>query len=455
MKRRGWISCAAAAVITAAALTGCGSPQFISGVDTLLRPPRLTDDQNDIYNALTSSLSGKEMHLVYPQKGDYLSAFIRYDLDCDGSEEALVFYQLSASLAASPVSMAMLDFRDGRWAVVSDVQLDGSGVEDVSFLSVENEPLAAVGLSYGGDSGSSFLQLFSCEGDTLTRLFSRSYQAKAIGDMTGDGNSDLLLIYSQEDSEGVQSVNAGLFVYQKSQEEPFTLSGSCTVNPEITRYQQIAQSPFIGKSDVYKTRLYLDGYRGNVMITEELLLTTENDTTQVQNITWNELDGGVDYPERMSLVSMDIDGDGRMEIPGQVPLPGYTAESSEILYQTTWYRHIGSRYLPIYTGYVGAQLGYMFRFPDKWEGKITAYRGSSNQEVTFSVYQEGVPLEDTAVLSIRAVSAASWRSGKNISDYEYLMSRGQVVFLVRILDRESKYALTMDDIRENFIDLDG
>ena len=53
-------------LLTAVLLSGCQSP-LPGGVDTLLRPPRLTNDQNGLYNALTSYLSGREMHLVYPQ----------------------------------------------------------------------------------------------------------------------------------------------------------------------------------------------------------------------------------------------------------------------------------------------------------------------------------------------------------------------------------------------------
>ena len=438
--------------LTALFLSGCQSSRLISGVDTLLRPPRLTDDQNGIYNALTSYLSEKELHLVYPQKGDDLSAFIRYDLDGDGGDEAIVFYQLSASSAASPVNMAFLDMRHGQWMVTSEFKLDGSGIEDVSFPEENGRTLAAIGLSYAGELGSSLLQVFSAEGGNLELLFSRSYQAKYVGDLTGNEDSELMLIYPQENSEGVQSMNAGLFSFDG---EVFSLTAECAVNPDITRYQQVTSAPGASSGEASCSIVYLDGYRGNVMITEELLFRSEEEKITIRNMTWSE-DGSADYPERYGLSSMDIDRDGRIEIPGQTLFPGYDVEDEEVLYQTTWYRHIGSVYIPIDTGYVGSQLGYMFLFPESWNGKVTAYRGSYNNEVTFSVYEKGVLPEDTAILSIRAVSAAGWGNGKARSkfpEYEYLTARGQVVFLARVIDSESEYALGIDEIRERFIDL--
>ena len=157
-------------------------------------PPRLTDDQNDIYDALTSYLSGKKMHLVYPQKGEYLSAFIQRDLDGDQLDEAVVFYQLSASTSAAPINMAIMGHQDGKWTVVSDIQLDGSGVEDFTVVEGNGKTMMAVGLSYAGESGSSLLQIFRLDGQELQLVFSRTYLAKTICDLTGDGENELLLV---------------------------------------------------------------------------------------------------------------------------------------------------------------------------------------------------------------------------------------------------------------------
>lgn len=439
-------------VLMAVMMTSCSATNVIPSVDALLRPPRLTDDQNDIFAALTSFLSEKDMHLVYPQKGEHLSAFIQQDLDGDGLDEAAVFYQLTASTSSAPINMAILDRQSGKWMVVSDIQLDGSGVEDFTVIKGGTKPLIAVGLSYAGESGNSLMQIFGLYGKELQLLFSRTYLAKTICDLTGDGKEEFLLVYPNEDSDGVQSVQAGLFVADDSAQTEFTQAATCQINPEIVRYQQLSAVVPDKNSVTNNAYIYLDGYRGSSMLTEELIVRTRSDGYEIENLTWLQSDNteGESYPQRVMLNSADINGDGWFEIPGQKMLPGYTEESTDIVYLTTWYRHINRRYLPLYSAYVNSPLNYQFVFPTDWVGNVTAYRGPYGNEVTFSVWDGQQPMEDTALMSLRAVNIASWRSGKVSPEYEYLDSRGQIVFLARVIDAESRYSLTMEDIKERF-----
>lgn len=448
LRRIGSFLTAAAFSLT---LTGCSVPRIIGSVDTLLTPPRLTDDQNDIYDALSAHLSGDSMHLVYPQKGENLSAFIFCNLDADPSDEAVVFYQqTTSSTAAAPISMAVLDLVTGSWQVVSETELEGSAVEDVTLLSADGAQLLAVGLSYAGENGSSLLDIFSLQGDGMQRISSKAYQAKALGDLTGEGNDDLLLIYTQEDSEGLAEVQAGLFRWDLSagdSADPYLLVGNCKVNPEMTRYQQLSVT---AESD--GSTLYLDGYRGNMMITEVLSCTMCGGEIQLINRTWSE--GTItDYPQRLSLTSMDADGDGVIEIPGQTMLPGYTEEDAEILYLTQWYHRGGRRFVPQYAAYVNSLLNYQFIFPEDWVDHVSAYRDSSRNEVIFYEWKKGGAPADSALFTLRAVSTSDWRAGKVSSEYQLVASRGQIVFLARAADSGSKYALTIEEIRQQFCDL--
>ena len=60
------------ALITGAALTGC---TFGASIDTLMAPPKLSVEQEQIYSALKNSI-GSSISLKYPKSGKYLSAFI-------------------------------------------------------------------------------------------------------------------------------------------------------------------------------------------------------------------------------------------------------------------------------------------------------------------------------------------------------------------------------------------
>lgn len=67
-------------------LCGC-SAGFFSG--DLLTSPRLTDEQTEIYNALTASAG--RVDLRYPHTGSYRSAFVIRNIDGEPTDEAIVF----------------------------------------------------------------------------------------------------------------------------------------------------------------------------------------------------------------------------------------------------------------------------------------------------------------------------------------------------------------------------
>ena len=95
MRRRPRLS-AAFCLLCFLGMTGC-TPG--ASVDTLLKPPSLSAEQQQIYLALQDAV-GSGITLQYPRAGENLSAFTVTDLDADGEDEALVFYQKTNLSAA-------------------------------------------------------------------------------------------------------------------------------------------------------------------------------------------------------------------------------------------------------------------------------------------------------------------------------------------------------------------
>ena len=76
-------------VLLAFFLSGCS---IGVNVDNMLTPPKLSGQQEQIYQALKDT-TGSAISLKYPKSGSYLSAFIVSDIDGDGLDEAIVFYE--------------------------------------------------------------------------------------------------------------------------------------------------------------------------------------------------------------------------------------------------------------------------------------------------------------------------------------------------------------------------
>ena len=116
------------ALMTGAALTGC---TFGASIDTLMSPPKLSVEEEQIYSALTNSI-GTSISLKYPKSGKYLSAFIIEDIDGDGDNEALVFYERNNHAAdENPLRIKLLEKEGGKWSSVYDTAAEGTEIEKV------------------------------------------------------------------------------------------------------------------------------------------------------------------------------------------------------------------------------------------------------------------------------------------------------------------------------------
>lgn len=94
-------------------LSACSS--FQPNLTDLMQSPKLTEEQAEIYEALTNAADVSDVQLKYPKSGDYRSAFVMFDLDADGEDEALVFYNMPSW--GGNVRIMVLDHQQDEWGV--------------------------------------------------------------------------------------------------------------------------------------------------------------------------------------------------------------------------------------------------------------------------------------------------------------------------------------------------
>ena len=120
-------------------LSACTS--FSPATDDLMRPPRLTPEQRAINDALDDAALTQNYSLKYPKSGDHRSAFVFHDIDGDGEEEAIVFYEPSIDNTARIV---LLDRQDGVWRSLCDLPGAGQDVEFVAFANITAKDLSLI-----------------------------------------------------------------------------------------------------------------------------------------------------------------------------------------------------------------------------------------------------------------------------------------------------------------------
>ena len=187
MKARLLAACTAAVTL----LSGC---TFSTSIDGLLSPPKLSVEQEQIYEALRRA-AGSNISLKYPKTGDYLSAFIVSDIDGDGEDEALVFYEKTLLQSEeNALRLNVLDQINGSWRSVYDLAAGGAEVEKVMISRLGSNSRTNIIVGYSMvNRGERVLSVYDYRDGALTETLNSSYSLADVCDLDQNGENELLI----------------------------------------------------------------------------------------------------------------------------------------------------------------------------------------------------------------------------------------------------------------------
>ncbi|UWP69010.1 hypothetical protein [Subdoligranulum variabile] len=288
-------------------LSGCSTS---NDVETLLRAPQLSGESAAVQKALNSYLGGSAT-LKYPASGDFLSPFAFGDWDGDGTQEAAVLY--TADTTGSNVFLAVLEPNgEDSWQVSRTVEGLSSEVETFSAAHLRDAQSQQILAGYGSAQGDRYLVVYEYNGTELSTIISNRYSEMVLGDFTGKGDTQDLVLALPTDTEygGV------------------TLQLLTNVDGEFRSYQTLnlgegsysgcaALSAGQGRDDAMY--LVMDAWSGNNSLVSDIILYDE-ETGFLQPYH----PPGLTDPQRSTLryhtelLSRDIDGNGTVDIPVEV-----------------------------------------------------------------------------------------------------------------------------------------
>ena len=200
MKARLLAACTAAVTL----LSGC---TFSTSIDGLLSPPKLSVEQEQIYEALRRA-AGSNISLKYPKTGDYLSAFIVSDIDGDGEDEALVFYEKNLLQSEeNALRLNVLDQINGSWRSVYDLAAGGAEVEKVMISRLGSNSRTNIIVGYSMvNRGERVLSVYDYRDGALTETLNSSYSLADVCDLDQNGENELLIVCGQTVSQSARAV---------------------------------------------------------------------------------------------------------------------------------------------------------------------------------------------------------------------------------------------------------
>ena len=391
---------------------------FSSSVESLLSPPTLSEEQRQIYQALTDKV-GSKVSLKYPKSGSYLSAFVIADIDDEPTDEAIVFYERNG-ITADEISLRIniLDKRDGKWSSVYDSPANGTEVEKVIISQLGNSELTNIIIGYNMSQGEKNLSVYNYSDGILNQTYSDVYSMTDVCDIDSDGQSELIIITGNSASGTAQAK------LLKLDESGQYLKYRTQMNESSIDYSQYLYSE---NSDGTKT-IIVDSIVGTNTIQTEILSPAVNEALSYS--LNSEILVSTIRPS--SYNSQDIDSDGIVEIPSTSVFPGYDDLSeTEQIVMTNWLAYENGLLYRKYSGYYSINDGYSFMMPERWYGNVTVKLDSFSDEVVFYHYNNSIEESTSEIMRIAVINSAD-DSGMLRDGYRLIHSKGDIEYFVSV-----------------------
>jgi len=429
---------AVSAVLTAFMLSGC---TIVSSVEAYLKPPKLSKQHEQIYNALINTETSK-INLKYPKSGTYLSAFVVADIDNEPTEEAIVFYEKNNITGSdlSTLRVNFLDQKDGRWESVYDFAAEGSEVERVFISTLGSSDVTSVIIGSGNQTEKN-VQLFSYSEEKGAEVQSLgTYSVMDVTDIDGDSLNELIMINCNPEGNTAQ-------LKWLNSSNTLVSGPVLTLSENTTDIMQLIYSNLSEN----KKAVYLDSYiNTNTIITEILESDTQDGTIVLRNVTADNADSeAINRTIRnSSLISRDIDEDGVIEIPINTVFMGYEDKpETEQINMTNWYALENNMLVRKYSSYYSINDGYAFLFPESWEDKVTVK--SVNDDIIFCRYDDN-PDNQTELMRLCVTGseeADEIERKKDYAEYVKASSFGDTTYLACLPHTNSPLLLTSTEIK--------
>ena len=411
MKRIFWLLAAACFLLAA---SGCTPIQ--TNISDLLDAPRLTERQGQVLEALRDEV-GQDIKLKYPKSGEYRSAFTFYDIDGDGSDEAIVLYAVQDS-GRQVTRVAVLDDEAGGWqAVGSHIPGLGTDIDFIRFEQMKSSGPKSMIIGWVPEGTEKSVAVYRYDEGGFRVEYSEDYSQIGIGDLNGNGLHELLLLCAPDTGAIPYVILAG-----EDENRLLDTLDEVLLDDRILSFLE----PVCGVASA-------DGLRGVVV---DCMVSGRSMATCIIQVKGNSLavptadnDNALFYRtyRTTGVRSEDVNGDGIIEIP----LVGYPygqdeVEESARVFYTDYMQLEAVGLREVQRAYVNVEQGYRMTFPDSWLGEpeVSIRRLQENGEVIFFIPRDAAGESITELLRIRVGDSQGYPDKLETKSYFVIRQRG-------------------------------
>lgn len=430
--------------------TFCGCTPTLTGVDNLMRPPKLSGENAGIEEAFARATANRSVKMKTPTTGEYRSAYVLQDIDADGVSEVITFYCDADDEAA--VYMHILDRMGDRWESVADIKGKGSEVDKIDFCDMNGDGVSEIVVCWSlfESSGSKIMTVYtSAFGKnigTVRELVSEPFSQMVHIDMNADTNDDILLLLLSSENGKSRTVAKILMM-----DSDFGIY--CPSSIELVPALRVLslQSQKADKTEDLPAVVFADCVLNEITAVTELIYWDAANARLCAPLTAENKSDAPKTARALNLSTVDIEKDGCLEIPITQPLENavtVNGNEEQPLELTTWL-HFGKeglqtkeQCLMIYSS------SYLFRLSDAEAQKMTVVNNIPDRICTF--YETEPNGMRGQILFELIVFPTTERMRRRPSEYVTLAESGTLTYIYRITEFGERAGITGEYLEAHF-----
>ena len=401
-------------------LCGC---KMGAGIDELYSLPQLSDEYLDLQKTIDSVMAAGAVYAA-PVGGTHRQSVQLYDLNGDGTDEALAFFSTTGERPLKIYVFIQTEYGYERAAVIEG---EGRSIENIEYLDMDGDGWSEIVVGWGMGSDLKMLNLYSLKGFQVASIAAADYTKFLTADMNGDENPELMVL-RQGTSEAPGSVT---LLSMDREGEIVTAAENLSAGLEsISKVNS-------GRLKDNKTGLFVEGTCQGGLVTDILVYLNG----ELNNITLDPDTGFSAETFRNSTAAFrDLNEAGTP----LVPIPRALNAQSETVYRVLdWYLYSskGSRSI-VCTTYHNYTDSWYLTLPDSWNDILTVRREDTNageRGVVFSLWNEGNVIDFMAIYAL---------SGENRRDMAQKNGRS-----ILYAGSETIYAVELRMSRNEWVDM--
>ncbi len=409
--------------------------------DSILRPPKTMGDEAEI-EQLIADTAKSNYTLKYPKSGNYRSAITMTDLDGDGVDEAIAFYQEKSNTTS--IHMLVMYNSEGSWKLSSDIVTETTDVDSIEFSDLNgNNSLEILAGFATYTPNINFLSAYSyINGETEAIDIKQNYSAFYCGDLNNDGNSEVLTLslYSTE-----AEAKATLLEYDEKNKSIYAKANT-QMDPNITKYKNVT----FCNIDSDTKGVLVDGSLANEDINTQVIYFNK-ELSLLRNPLFKDKTKNTTQ-RSMPVVCADTNNDQIYEIPVVSSLPYNGKDNAKnTADKIIWNKFNATDETLAPEIYMTANYTYKYtvRMPENWlANTVTAVINEDDTVTTFYEWSDD-SLGDK-LFEIRAFDVSEWDKGQQSDDYTLIYKDNKYAYTFINNNSQSEYAMTDDQIKTAF-----